>query len=46
MEKTGEMLMSFIEAQTGTYFGADDSIKYDDSYSSGRGAWVKVGSSH
>jgi mannose-6-phosphate isomerase-like protein (cupin superfamily) len=33
MRNTGEKPMKLIEVQTGTYFGEDDIIRYDDIYS-------------
>ena len=32
MRNTGEKPMKLIEVQTGTYFGEDDIIRYDDIY--------------
>ena len=29
---TGDEVLTFIEVQTGTYFGEDDIVRYDDKY--------------
>ncbi len=29
---TGDSILTFIEVQTGTYFGEDDIVRYDDEY--------------
>lgn len=38
MENPGKVPLTLIEVQTGTYFGEDDIIRYDDVYSRGHGA--------
>lgn len=38
MENPGKVPMVLIEVQTGTYFGEDDIIRYDDIYARGQGA--------
>jgi mannose-1-phosphate guanylyltransferase/mannose-6-phosphate isomerase len=38
MRNPGKTPMVLIEVQTGTYFGEDDIIRYDDIYSRGQGA--------
>jgi GDPmannose 4,6-dehydratase len=37
MENPGKLPLTFIEVQTGSYFGEDDIIRYDDVYSRGQG---------
>ena len=32
IKNTNEQLLEFIEVQTGTYFGEDDIVRYDDDY--------------
>ena len=38
MENPGKLLLTLIEVQTGSYFGEDDIIRYEDIYSRGQGA--------
>ena len=38
MENPGELPLTLIEVQTGSYFGEDDIIRYDDVYARGQGA--------
>ena len=38
MENPGKLLLTLIEVQTGSYFGEDDIIRYDDVYARGQGA--------
>jgi len=38
MENPGKLPLTLIEVQTGSYFGEDDIIRYDDVYSRGQGA--------
>ena len=38
MENPGKVPMVLIEVQTGSYFGEDDIIRYDDVYARGQGA--------
>lgn len=38
MENPGKVPLTLIEVQTGSYFGEDDIIRYDDIYSRGQGA--------
>lgn len=38
MENPGKLPMTLIEVQTGSYFGEDDIIRYDDVYARGQGA--------
>lgn len=38
MENPGKVPLTLIEVQTGTYFGEDDIIRYDDVYARGQGA--------
>lgn len=38
MENPGKVPLTLIEVQTGTYFGEDDIIRYEDVYSRGQGA--------
>jgi mannose-1-phosphate guanylyltransferase/mannose-6-phosphate isomerase len=38
MENPGDTQMELIEVQTGTYFGEDDIVRYDDVYARGQGA--------
>lgn len=38
MENIGKLPLTLIEVQTGTYFGEDDIIRYEDLYSRGQGA--------
>ena len=38
MENPGQLPLTLIEVQTGSYFGADDIIRYEDVYSRGQGA--------
>ena len=38
MENPGKLLLTLIEVQTGSYFGEDDIIRYEDVYSRGQGA--------
>ena len=35
LENPGELPMILIEVQTGSYFGEDDIIRYEDAYSRG-----------
>ena len=32
MRNTGDSVMEFVEVQTGTYFGEDDIVRYQDDY--------------
>ena len=36
MRNPGEKPLELIEVQTGTYFGEDDIVRYDDVYSRGQ----------
>ena len=38
MENPGKLTLTLIEVQTGSYFGKDDIIRYEDVYARGRGA--------
>ena len=38
MENPGKLTLTLIEVQTGSYFGEDDIIRYDDVYARGQGA--------
>ena len=38
MENPGDLPLTLIEVQTGSYFGEDDIIRYDDVYARGQGA--------
>ena len=38
MENPGKLPLALIEVQTGSYFGEDDIIRYDDVYARGQGA--------
>lgn len=38
MENPGQVPLTFIEVQTGSYFGEDDIVRYDDMYARGQGA--------
>jgi len=38
MENPGKMPLTIIEVQTGSYFGEDDIIRYEDVYARGQGA--------
>ena len=38
MENPGKLPVTFIEVQTGSYFGEDDIIRYEDIYARGQGA--------
>ncbi|GAB5508604.1 MAG: mannose-1-phosphate guanylyltransferase/mannose-6-phosphate isomerase [Hyphomicrobiales bacterium] len=38
MENPGKVPLTLIEVQTGSYFGEDDIIRYDDVYARGQGA--------
>ena len=38
MENPGKLPLTLIEVQTGSYFGEDDIIRYDDVYGRGQGA--------
>ena len=38
MENPGKLPLTLIEVQTGSYFGEDDIIRYDDAYARGQGA--------
>lgn len=38
IENPGDVHLTFIEVQTGSYFGEDDIIRYDDVYARGQGA--------
>ena len=38
MENPGKLPLTIIEVQTGSYFGEDDIIRYDDVYARGQGA--------
>jgi mannose-1-phosphate guanylyltransferase/mannose-6-phosphate isomerase len=38
MENPGKLPLTLIEVQTGSYFGEDDIIRYEDLYSRGQGA--------
>ena len=38
MENPGKLPLTLIEVQTGSYFGEDDIIRYEDFYSRGQGA--------
>lgn len=38
MENPGKLPMTLIEVQTGSYFGEDDIIRYEDVYARGQGA--------
>ncbi|MEQ8656374.1 MAG: mannose-1-phosphate guanylyltransferase/mannose-6-phosphate isomerase [Hyphomicrobiales bacterium] len=38
LENPGKVPLTLIEVQTGTYFGEDDIIRYDDVYARGHGA--------
>ena len=38
MENPGKLPLTLIEVQTGSYFGEDDIIRYEDIYSRGQGA--------
>ena len=38
MENPGKLPMVLIEVQTGSYFGEDDIIRYEDAYARGQGA--------
>lgn len=38
MENPGSAPLTFVEVQTGSYFGEDDIIRYDDVYARGQGA--------
>ena len=38
MENHGKLHLTLIEVQTGSYFGEDDIIRYDDIYARGQGA--------
>jgi len=38
MENPGKLSLTLIEVQTGSYFGEDDIIRYEDVYSRGQGA--------
>jgi mannose-1-phosphate guanylyltransferase/mannose-6-phosphate isomerase len=38
MENPGKLHLTLIEVQTGSYFGEDDIIRYDDVYARGQGA--------
>ena len=38
MENPGKVPLTLIEVQTGSYFGEDDIIRYQDNYSRGQGA--------
>ena len=38
MENPGKLPLTLIEVQTGSYFGEDDIIRYEDVYSRGQGA--------
>lgn len=38
MENPGKVLLTLIEVQTGSYFGEDDIIRYEDVYARGQGA--------
>lgn len=38
MENPGKFPLTFIEVQTGSYFGEDDIIRYEDIYARGQGA--------
>ena len=38
MENPGKLPLTLIEVQTGSYFGEDDIIRYEDVYARGQGA--------
>lgn len=38
MENPGKLPLTLVEVQTGSYFGEDDIIRYDDVYARGQGA--------
>ena len=38
MENPGKLPLTLIEVQTGSYFGEDDIVRYDDVYARGQGA--------
>ena len=38
MENPGKVPLTLIEVQTGSYFGEDDIIRYEDVYARGQGA--------
>jgi mannose-1-phosphate guanylyltransferase/mannose-6-phosphate isomerase len=38
MENPGKLSLTLIEVQTGSYFGEDDIIRYEDVYARGQGA--------
>ena len=38
MENLGKLPLTLVEVQTGSYFGEDDIIRYDDAYARGQGA--------
>lgn len=38
MENLGKLPLTLIEVQTGSYFGEDDIIRYEDVYARGQGA--------
>ena len=38
LENPGKLTLTLIEVQTGSYFGEDDIIRYDDVYARGQGA--------
>ena len=38
MENSGKLPLTLVEVQTGSYFGEDDIIRYDDVYARGQGA--------
>ena len=38
LENPGKLTLTLIEVQTGSYFGEDDIIRYDDVYARGEGA--------
>ena len=38
MENQGKLPLTLIEVQTGSYFGEDDIIRYEDVYARGQGA--------
>ena len=37
MENSGKLPLTLIEVQTGSYFGEDDIIRYEDVYARGQG---------
>ena len=38
MQNPGQLPLTLIEVQTGSYFGEDDIVRYDDVYARGQGA--------